>query len=540
MSLDNGNSNGNGSGKASAFGNPQHSSYKWWVLANVMIGTFMAVLDATIVNVSLPKIMATFGITVDKAEWVLTAYLLAFAVMLPSSGWFADHFGYKRVYMLALFLFTTGSFLCAMAWNENALITFRVIQGLGGGIITPVGMAIVLREFPYKQRGTALGFWAIAAAGSVSFGPLIGGYLVDNFSWHSIFFVNIPVGIFALFASWAIQREYKAERARSFDILGFISMTVFLLSLLLALADGNSAWNTGGWTSTFILTCFAVAFVSLVIFLITEFTVEHPILELNLLKSFNYSMANIVLFIFGFSVFGSTFLLPLYLQNSLGYTAYQAGAIYLPMGLIQGVVAPLAGVLADKTNPKIIAITGIVLLAWSWYLNGFLSLFSMHAEIMFPVYLRGFGMGLLFTPLSTIALSEIRKEKMAQASGLFNVIRQVGGSFGVAVIGTVLTERTLFHTALNGQAMQPYSPVYQHVVYGLRNFASNVLSGPFAIEMQRAKALVLSNAVRQAIVQATDDTFLFAFAIMILCVIPILFLKTGRKKVPTPKMVAAE
>ncbi len=532
-------SNGKSAGKTAALGNPGHVSYKWWVLANIMIGTFMAVLDSTIVNVSLPKIMAAFGISVDKAEWVLTGYLLAFAVMLPSSGWFADHFGYKRIYMLALFLFTSGSFLCGLAWDENALIFFRVIQGLGGGIITPVGMAIVLREFPHEQRGTALGFWAVAAAGSVSFGPLIGGYLVDNFSWHSIFYVNVPVGIFALFATWAIQREYKAERARSFDIVGFISMTVFLLSLLLALADGNSAWNTGGWTSTFIITCFAIAFVSLVVFLITEFTVKHPILELNLMKSFNYSMANIVLFIFGFSVFGSTFLLPLYLQNSLGYTAYQAGAVYLPMGLIQGVVAPMSGVLADRINPKLIALTGIVILAWSWYLNGFLSLFSMHSEIMFPVYLRGIGMGLIFTPLSTVALTDIKREKMAQASGLFNVIRQVGGSFGVAVIGTVLTERTLFHTALNGQAMQPYSPVYQHVMFGLRNFATGVLSGPVAVELQRAKALILSNAVRQAIVQATDDTFLFAFAVMIICVIPILFLRTKRKNAPGRKVVPA-
>ncbi|MGO9480515.1 MAG: DHA2 family efflux MFS transporter permease subunit [Candidatus Kryptoniota bacterium] len=537
MSFHNGNSNSLSSGKPTAFGNPQHGSYKWWVLANIMLGTFMAVLDSTIVNVSLPKIMAAFGITVDKAEWVINGYLLAFAVMLPSSGWLADHFGYKRMYMLALFLFTSGSFLCGLAWNENALIFFRVIQGLGGGIITPVGMAIVLREFPLERRGTALGFWAIAAASSVSFGPLIGGYLVDNFSWHAIFDVNIPVGILALFATWAIQREYKVEHARSFDIVGFISMSTFLVSLLLALADGNAAWNTGGWTSTFILSCFAIAFVSLVIFLITEFRVKHPILELNLLKSFNYSMANIVLFIFGFSVFGSTFLLPLYLQDSLGYTAYQAGAVYLPMGIIQGIVAPISGILADRINPKIIAITGIVLLAWSWYLNGFLSLFSMHAEVMFPVYLRGFGMGLLFTPLSTVALSDIRKEKMAQASGLFNVIRQVGGSFGVAVIGTLLTERTLFHTAINGQAMSQYSPAFQHVSYTLRNFATQVLSGPLNVEIQRAKALVMSNVAQQAIVQATDDTFLFAFAIMILCVIPIFFLRTHKKKAAGRKAV---
>ncbi len=517
-----------------------HSSYKWWVLANIMIGTSMAVLDSTIVNVSLPKIMAAFGISVDKAEWVITGYLLAFAAMLPSSGWFADHFGYKRMYAIALFLFTAGSFLCAMAWNENVLIAFRVLQGLGGGIITPVGMAIVLREFPHERRGTALGFWAVAAAGSVSFGPLIGGYLVDNFSWNSIFYVNVPIGIFAMFATWAIQREYKVQHTRSFDIVGFISMSTFLVSLLLALADGNAAWNTGGWTSTFIVSCFVVAFVSLVVFLVAEFRVEHPILELKLLKSFNYSMANIVLFIFGFSVFGSTFLLPLYLQDSLGYTAYQAGAVYLPMGIIQGIVAPISGILADRINPKIIALIGIILLAWSWYLNGFLSLFSMHAQIMLPVYLRGLGMGLIFTPLSTVALAEIKNEKMAQASGLFNVIRQVGGSFGVAVIGTLLTERTLFHTAVDAQSMNQYSASFQHVAYVLRNFATQAVAGPASLEMQRAKALVITNVANQAVVQATDDAFLFAFAIMILCVIPILFLRTRGKAKSGKKVVAME
>ncbi len=533
-------SNGNGSSRPSGTGVPHHErpTYKWWVLANIMIGTFMAVLDSTIVNVSLPKIMAAFGITVDKAEWVINGYLLAFAVMLPSSGWIADHFGYKRVYMLALFLFTSGSFLCGLAWNENALIFFRVIQGLGGGIITPVGMAIVLREFPHEQRGTALGFWAIAAASSVSFGPLIGGYLVDNFSWHAIFDVNIPVGILAIFASWAIQREYKTEHTRTFDFVGFISMSTFLVSLLLALADGNASWNTAGWTSTFILSCFAIAAVSLVVFLITEFRVKHPILELNLLKNFNYSMANIVLFIFGFSVFGSTFLLPLYLQDSLGYTAYQAGVVYLPMGIIQGVVAPISGILADRMNPKIIALVGIVILAASWYLNGFLSLFSMHSEIMLPVYLRGFGMGLLFTPLSTVALSEIKKEKMAQASGLFNVIRQIGGSFGVAVIGTLLTERTLFHTAIDGEAINRYSATFQHVISGLRYFSTEVLSAPIATEIQRANALVISSVAQQAIVQATDDAFLFAFGVMILCIIPILFLRTHRKRKGGEKAVA--
>ena len=516
-----------------------HSSYKWWVLMNIMIGTFMVVLDVSIVNVALPKIMASFGIPIDTAEWVLNGYLLAFSVMLPSSGWFADHVGYKSIYLGALFLFTLGSLLCGMAWNETALIVFRVIQGIGGGFLMPVGMAIVLHEFPIEQRGTALGFWAIAAAGSVSFGPLIGGYLVDRFNWNAIFYVNVPFGIMGLVATWAILREYRASHSRSFDLLGFVSMSAFMVSLLLALADGNAAWNTGGWASPFILTNFAIAAVGLVVFLITELTVKHPLIDLKLFRSFNYSLANAVFFIFGLSVFGSIFLLPLYLQNSLGYTAYQAGAIFLPMGFLQGIIAPISGILTDKINPKIPAVLGIVFLGWSWYMNSSLSLFSMHSEVMYSIYLRGIGMGLLFTPLSAIALTDIKKKDMAQASGLFNVIRQIGGSFGVAIVGSVLTQRTLFHIAVDGQSVHQHSPVYQHIVRGLSNFATSAVGAPAALELKRANALILSHVFKQAVVQATDDTFLFAFGVMMLCLLPMVFLRT-KKNLQTEKVTSIE
>ncbi len=508
----------------------QHPSYKWWVLSVVMIGTFMVILDSNIVNVALPKIMAAFGIPIDTAEWVLNGYLIAFSVLLPASGWFADRFGYKTIFTLSLFIFTLGSFLCAISWNETVLIFFRVFQGLGGGMLMPVGMAVVLHEFPYEQRGTALGFWGVAAAGSLSFGPVVGGYLVDRLNWNSIFFINVPIGIIGVLVTWAVLREYRAEKSHKFDLIGFVSMTAFVVTLLLALADGNADWNTGGWTSTFILTNFVIAGVSFVVFLATELTSKHPMIDLKLFRSFNYTMSNLVFFIFGLSVFGSVFLLPLYLQDSLGYTAYQAGIIYLPMGIIMGVVGPISGILTDKINPKIIALAGIILLGWSWYLNGFLSLFSMPAQIMLPIYLRGFGMALIFTPLSAVALTDIGKRDMAQASGLFNVIRQVGGSFGVAIIGTVLTERTFFHTAVDGQSIHQYSPIYQQILSGLKHFSTVVVGGPAGIELERAKALIISDVAKQAVVQATDDTFLFAFAIMTLCVIPILFLRTKRAK----------
>jgi DHA2 family multidrug resistance protein len=508
----------------------EHGSYRWWVLVNVMIGTFMAVLDATIVNVALPKIMASFGSSLDRIEWVLTAYLLVFGVMLPTSGWVADHFGYKRTYFFSLLLFTFGSFLCGLAWNETALIVFRIIQAMGAGFLMPVGMAIVTREFPLRQRGMALGFWAIAAAASISLGPLIGGYLVDHIGWNAIFDVNVPVGIIGLFATWVIQREYRSEHIRSFDAVGFVSMSVFLIALLLALSDGNASWNTGGWTSPFILSCFLVSAVSLAVFLITEFTVKHPLIEIGLFKDFNFTVTNGILFIFGLGMFGSTFLLPLYLQNSLGYTALQTGAFFLPVGLIQAATSPVAGLLSDRVNPKIPGAIGIVLLAFSLYLNSRLSLFSEHSQIMIPLVLRGFAMGLLFTPLSTLALSNIPRNKIAQASGLFNVIRQLGGSFGVAFMGAMLTRRTLFHTAMYGQMLDPQSPAFQRVAARLTLFSQLGLGSPPGVAALRAKSLIAAHAAKQAFVQAVCDDFFIAAAISIVGLLPILFLRTGGKK----------
>jgi MFS transporter, DHA2 family, multidrug resistance protein len=507
----------------------EHESYRWWVLANVMIGTFMAVLDATIVNVGLPKIMAAFGVDVDKVEWVMTAYLLVFAVMLPTSGWVADHWGYKRTYFASLFVFTLGSFLCGLSWDENALIIFRVIQGVGAGFLMPVGMAIITREFPPEKRGVALGFWGISAAASVSLGPLIGGYLIDHLDWQAIFDVNVPVGILAMFATMVIQREYKIDKVRSFDFVGFVSMSAFLSFLLLALSDGNAAWNTGGWTSPFILICFAIAAVGLVVFLVTEFTVEHPLIELALFKDFNFATANFVLFVFGLGMFGSTFLLPLYLQNSLGYTAFQAGSVFLPVGILQGIMSPVAGILSDRVNPKVPALIGIVLLALSLYLNSSLSLFSERDQIMVSLYIRGLAMGLLFTPLSTVALSSIARQKMAQASGLFNVIRQIGGSFGVAIVGTMLTRRIIFHTAAYGGAIDQYSPTFQHLAFGLQHFAQHAVGGSGSEAAERAKALLGSHLAQQSFVQAVNDDFLLAAGITVIGIIPILLLRTKRR-----------
>jgi MFS transporter, DHA2 family, multidrug resistance protein len=509
---------------------PKHKTYKWFLLFNVMLGTFMAVLDATIVNTGLPKIMASLGVGLDKIQWVITGYMLAMAVMLPTSGWLGDRYGFKRMYFSGLFLFTAGSFLCSLSAHENQLIVSRIIQGLGAGMIQPLGLAIITREFPPEQRGIAIGFWGISAAASVSFGPLLGGFIVDNFSWQLIFGLNIPVGILAMLFTVIIQSEYKDRKRRKFDLVGFISVTIFLPVTLYALSEGNAASNSAGWHAPYILLCGAISLLSLAVFITAEFVTREPLIDLRLLGNFNFGLSNLVMIFFSLGMFGSTFLMPVYLQNSMGYTALQAGSVFLPVGIIQGIIAPLSGRISDKLNPKLPVIAGVLLMAFSFYLNSQLSYLSELKSIMISLYIRGVGMGFMFTALSTIALVEIPREKMAQASGISNSVRQLGGSLGVAILATLLTSRVNYHAQEYGLALNPRSEVYSETTKRL-NFhvihdAGTAVSNAPAV----SQLLIMSNLNKQAYIQSIDDDFLLAGIISLIGGIPIIFMRTRKSK----------
>ncbi len=496
-----------------------------------MLGTFIAVLDATIVNVALPKIMASFGVGIDKIEWVITAYMLAMAVALPTSGWLADKFGYKRLYFIGLLLFTLGSMLCGRASDENMLIFFRVIQGLGAGTIQPLGMAIVSREFPPQQRGVALGFWGIAAAASVSFGPLIGGFLIDNFNWTLIFDVNVPIGIIAMLFTIIIQREYINKKTRQFDVVGFVSVTIFLPLSLYALSQGNAETNSDGWHATYILVCAAISLVALAVFITAELTVREPLLDLRLLMNRNFGISNIILVIFSLGMFGSTFLLPVYLQNSLNYTALQAGAVFLPVGIIQGITAPLSGKITDKISPKLPLVIGVILFALSFYMNSRLSWLTEKPYIMMALYLRGLAMGLMFTALTTVSLLEIPREKMAQASAITNSIRQLGGSLGVALLATLLTSRVGYYNQLYGGAIRQGSEVYQQTVNKIGHYMQYEAGSAPSEAKRNGQVLLLSNLYKQSYIQGINDDFLIAGIITLIGGIPIIFLNTKKTRI---------
>ncbi len=504
---------------------PGHPAYPWVVLLATSLAIVMAVLDSTIVNVAIARLQLTFGASTDAVQWVITAYLLVYAVVLAASGWLADRFGYKVVFLSGLVLFTTGSFLCSVSSSLGALILSRVVQGVGGGMLMPVSMAIVTREFPKEKLGLAVAVWSMPALASTSFGPTVGGWLIDNFSWHTMFDVNVPIGILAFVACSRVLREHRAEERYPFDFAGFASLTVALSALLLALADGNAAWNTDGWTSTFILSCFAVSAGAFALFLICQFTSAHPVIDFTLFRIYNFGMSTVVIFIFGLGIFGSDFLLPLYLQNGLGYTPTQAGMVFIPFGFVMIVTGAIGGRLTDRVGAKIPGVTGILLRALGMYRFTFLTLNSSHEEILATVCLLAAGMGLLMAPLQATAIRAIPESRTAQGSGLIQIIRQVGGSFGVALLSTLLVDRQKFHFAAVGETVRAASPTAKHVLSQAFFHALRATGGTAADAVGKGQALVLSQIQSQVFVWSIDDVFFAAMLISIVSSIPFLFLR---------------
>ena len=411
----------------------------------IMLGTFMAVLDVTVVNVGLPAIMSAFHIGISSAEWVVTAYMITMTVMLPSAGWFADRYGNKRIYILGLALFTLGSWLCGRASSDMFLISARAVQGLGSGIIQALGLAIVTREFKPEERGLALGLWSMAAAASISFGPLLGGYLVDDYSWHKIFDVNVPVGLLAILLSVFIQKEWRGGVRHPFDWQGFAAIVLFMPLTIFALARGNSPTNHDGWSSPTVIACFAVAIAALVFFIVAELRNPTPLLQIRLLGERNFGISMAVLTLFSVGMLGGTYLLPLYMQRGLGYTALMAGSVFLPVGIIQGVLSTASGYMTRYVKPLLLVTAGILVMALSFWLASRFTLHTTHRHILFVLYLRGFGMGLTFAPLSLFSLKNLTQRDMAAAAGISNSIKQLAGSFGIAALTAVLASRTTFH-----------------------------------------------------------------------------------------------
>ena len=504
---------------------PQGKDHKWGVLVVVIFGSFMAILDNNIVNVALPKIMANFGATVEQIEWVVTGYMIAFAISMPMTNWLVQVFGLKKLFIINMVFFCIGSALCGMAWDKDSLILFRIIQAFGGGALMPTGITLVTEAFPPQERGMAMGTWSIGAMVAPAIGPFLGGYLVDEVSWRSIFYINLPVGAVAIFAAVLILTAGKAlGPAKKFDFIGFISFSVFLVPLLIALAQGQRE----GWDSDYILSCFSFSLLGLAAFISSGFLVKDPLIDLRLFANHNFLMSNIINFVRAVAIFGSMFLLPLFLQNLLAYKALQTGIILAPTAISVAVVSPFSGLISDRIGPRIPLFAGTVLMAYSLYLYKDLSLNSDYWFMFWPQVMRGAGLGLINAPLMSAALNAIRREQTSSASSLLTIIMQVGGAFGVAFLGAALERRQFFHYAHYLQQINDaFSPAVYQAQLAMQQLLLKAGYGPAEVAM-KGKTLLALWVQRQAAVGAFDDAFVFAALIIAIGIVPALLVRNAR------------
>lgn len=437
--------------------------YKWQVLGIVMIGTLMSALDSSIVNVSIPSIMADFGSSLDDIEWVITSYMLAFASFMPLTAWLRDRIGHKVLYVSSLAVFTIGSVLCGLAWNLPVLIMARVIQAIGGGAITPTGMAMITETFEPHERGKALGFWGMGAVMGPAFGPTVGGYLTRDFGWPSIFLVNLPIGIAGVLLAWKLLRADKptsSHATRTFDGAGFVFLTVFLVAFLLGMSKGESE----GWTSVYLTTCAIFSMIGLVGFLLVESLVgAQGIMDLKLLANPVFASCFLLTAVRSVALYGGTFLLPIFLQNFKGFDEVQSGLVLLPGSLLMGVLMPFAGRLGDKVSPRLMAFAGFSLLGCFFFQYRTLDLLTSDWGIVGPTLVRGVGISLLIAPLTATAMNAVPKIKAGMASSMLNIIQQVGGSIGIAALSLVLHRRTAYHLNIVGSDVSNQSSAYQEV-----------------------------------------------------------------------------
>ncbi len=436
------------------------SNHRWFVLVIVMLGTFMAILDSSIVNVALPHMMSTFGVNRNQIEWVATGFMLASAVAMPLVGWFVSRVGHKALYVAALAMFTLGSAACALSWSYNSLIVARVLQAVGGGAIQPVGMAIIADLFEPRERGRALGLWGTGIMIGPALGPTLGGYLTDWFSWRTIFSVNLPIGVITLLLAIAVMRSdsESARERRPFDWWGFLFLSMALIGGLLALSKGQEK----GWDSGLIRTYMILSFIGTVMFISVEKSIAKPLLDLSLFRYRNYSLSMILALFRAVGLFGGVFLLPIFLESVVGYTTIQTGLWMMPGAVAVGAMMPVAGRLSDKYNPGWLVAIGAMLTAVSLILYGHLEPRSSGLMIIGPQLIRGVGLALMMAPLMTTAINAVPRDKVATASSFLNVAQRVGGSFGIAMLNTFVTDSVLRHSVHIGTALAPQSQRFQH------------------------------------------------------------------------------
>jgi len=496
------------SSTAPADDEPLSAVRKWTITGAVMLVTVMQVLDVTVTNVALPHIQGSLSAAVDEVSWVLTFYLAANAIILPATGWLAGVLGRKRFFLTCTVVFTLASMLCGLAPNIETLLIARFLQGLGGGPLMPLSQAIMWEIFPLRQRGTAMAAWGVGIMMAPIFGPTLGGWISDNWSWRWIFYINLPIGVVGLLVASAVLFDplYLKKPGR-IDAIGLVLMAVGFLSLQLFLDQGErNEW----FDSSFILALAVLAGLTLVGFVIRELTADEPILDLTVYGDRNFAAGSIIMLVVMIGFFSSMVLLALFTQKVLGYDAWTSGLVLAPGGVGNLLSLVIAGRLITRMDQRWILALGCLLNAYATYEMSTVTLGADYWALAWPRLVQGAGIGFIFVPLNTVALATISRERMGNATALLNVVRNLGGAIGVALLTTLLARRSQVHQTTLGGHIDIWDA---ETAERLRAWAAHFVkqgADSFTAE-RRAVSVLYQEVTRQAQLLAFADDFWVLF-----------------------------
>lgn len=507
-------------------------SYKWRAVIVCIGGTFMVVLDTTIVNVALPSIMAAFNENIDKVQLIVSGYLIAMGLVIPATGFLGDRLGMKRVYILSLAGFLLGSVLSAFAWDVSSLTLFRIIQGIGGGMLIPLTMTIIFVTVPRQEQGFVMGIYGIPTLLAPTIGPTLGGYLIERLDWRVIFYMNVPVGILAIWITQVWLRDTPHKASLPFDYKGFLLAALSFGPSLLALSRAP----TWGWSAPLTVGLLSISFAALIAWVLVELKEPYPLLELRIFKNRLYSVATLVSFVTTFGLFSAMFLLPVFLQNLRGLGPMETGILMVPQALGTLVAMPLSGRIYDKIGARLPVVGGLVLVGLATLQMRFLDLTTSDAQLGLMLVLRGLGMGMAMMPVMTAAMAAVPKELTSRASALTNVSRQVFASFGTAVFATFIQQRQTFHFAAMSQTVTPDSVT---TITALSSIQQGFVRAGLAWEDARHAAIASLHRLVElrAAVQSFDDAFVISGVVLLIGIVPSLFLtgiRPARKGGPRP------
>ena len=498
---------------------PRHSP--WLIAMGVMMATFMEVLDTSIANIALPHIAGSLSATPEEATWVLTSYLVSNAIVLPTTGWLANHFGRKRVFITCILMFTLSSALCGLAWSLPTLIFARILQGIGGGAMVPIAQSIMLESFPRPKRGAAMAIFAHGVVVAPILGPTLGGWITDSYSWRWIFYINLPVGIMAILAAqWLVEDPPYIQRNKSatIDYVGFGLLAVWLATLQILLDKGQEAdWFGAVWVRWFTLASVS----SFAAFIWWQLRAKHPLVDLSVFKNRNFTIGLILMTTLGAILYGTTAQLPLFLQTLMGYPALQSGYAMSPRGIAAFITTFFVGRLVGKMRAKWMLVIGFTLLAISSFMLSNLNLQVAQINVIWPSIVNGIAISFIFVPLTTATMSQLHQQQLGNATGLYNLMRNLGGSIGIAFVTTMLARGAQVHQAQMVGHLAPDNPAFRQQFDAAHKLLAH--HGDSVTASRQAYNAVYSLLDQQAHLLAFVDNF-YIFGAMALVTMPLIFL----------------